>query len=62
MGRQPRWTGVLIVAVAVAFIVLLATVWAATPEDLRGVFLLVGGAVALVVSVLGYVVQRRLHW
>lgn len=62
MGRQPRWTGVLIVAVAVAFIVLLATVWAATPEDLRGVLLLVGGAVALVVSVLGYVVQRRLHW
>lgn len=62
MGRQPRGTGVLIVGVAVAFIVLMAALWAVTPEDLSGPFLLVGGVIGLVLYVVLYVVQRRRHW
>ena len=47
---------------SVAVLVALAILWALTPEDLRGFFLL--AAMVLTVLLYGglYVVERRRHW
>lgn len=66
MARQSRQAWILKVGAPVgepvALVVLLAVIWAAAPEDLRGPLMLVGGMFAAVTYLVLYAVQRRRHW
>ena len=57
---RPLW--VLVLGATVVIIVAMAAVWAAAPEGIRGVLMLVGGALYVVTIVGGYAVERRIHW
>lgn len=51
-----------LVAVPVIVVVTFAVIWAAAPEDLRGLLLLAAGVIAAAVYGALYLIQRRRHW
>ncbi len=59
-GSRRRWTAYL-VAFAGA-LVAMGLVWTAAPEDVRGLLLLVGAATWGMIILVGYALERRLHW
>jgi hypothetical protein len=46
----------------VVVVLVMAAIWAAAPQDVRGLLMVFGGVVYIVTVVGGYVVERRLHW
>lgn len=57
---QRLW--LLILGAFVVIVGAMAAVWAAAPEDIRGVLMLVGGVLYAVTVVSGYAIERRVHW
>jgi hypothetical protein len=62
MARRSRRTLVLILGATVLVALLLAIVWAAAPDDLRGSLMLAGGVVAVATYAGLYVIERDEHW
>ena len=62
MAHLTRRLWALILGASVVTIVALAVVWAAAPEGIRGVLILVGGVLCAVATVGGYAIERRVHW
>jgi hypothetical protein len=62
MAHLSRRSWVLILAASVGIIVAMAAVWAAAPDDLRGVLILVGGVFYVVTIVGGYAIEHHVHW
>ena len=62
MAHLSRRSWVLIPAASVVIIVAMAAVWAAAPDDLRGVLILVGGVFYVVTIVGGYAIEHHVHW
>ncbi len=51
-----------LVAAAAVLVVAFAVIWAAAPDDLRGLILVVGGAITAATYAAVYVLQRHIHW
>lgn len=62
MAHYSRRFWVLSLGASVVIIVTMAAVWAAAPEDIRGLLMLVGGLIYAVTVVGGYAIERRVHW
>lgn len=62
MRRQSRQGWTMLLALAAVAVLALALVWAAAPEDLRGLYLLVGAIVTGLVYGVLYAIQVRRHW
>ena len=62
MSIRTRQTRIPLIAVTVIVVVALAAIWAAAPEDLRGLLLLAAGAITLAVCGALYLIERRRHW
>ena len=62
MAHLSRRSWVLILAASVVIIVAMAAVWAAAPDDLRGVLILVGGVFYVVTIVGCYAIEHHVHW
>jgi hypothetical protein len=62
MERRSRRKWLPILAATVVVVLVMAAIWAAAPEDVRGLLMVVGGVFYGVAVVGGYVVERRLHW
>ncbi len=62
MGKGAGRTPVLVRVLGTLSVLVLGLVWGLTPEDLRGVYLLLAGAAMAVIYVGIYVVERRRHW
>jgi hypothetical protein len=60
--RNPRRAWLLFLAAPLALMVVLGVIWAAAPDGLRGLLMLVGGVLTAVACVVGYVIERRAHW
>jgi NaMN:DMB phosphoribosyltransferase len=62
MHRQslPPW--ILILGGIVAIAVVLGAIWAAAPDDVRGLLMLAGGAMTLAVYLALLAIERRRHW
>jgi len=61
MESQARLAWMAVLA-ALLGVVVLALIWAAAPEDVRGALMLFGGVLTLLVYVALYAIQRRHHW
>jgi hypothetical protein len=62
MAHRSRRSWILILAASVVVIIAMAAVWAAAPEDLRGVLILIGGVFCVATIVGGYAIERHVHW
>lgn len=62
MKRQSQRRWLQLLGATLAIVLVIAAVWAAAPEDLRGLFLIVGGVLYAVTTVGGYAIERRIHW
>jgi hypothetical protein len=62
MAHRSRRSWILILAASVVVIIAMAAVWAAAPEDLRGVLILIGGVFCVATTVGGYAIERHVHW
>ncbi len=62
MKRQARGRWLLILGSTVVIVLVMAAIWAAAPEDVRGLLLVVGGVFYIVTVVGVFVIERRMHW
>jgi uncharacterized RDD family membrane protein YckC len=60
--RNPRRVWLLYLAAPLPLMVVLGAIWATTPDGLHGLLMLVGGVLTAVAYVVGYVIERRVHW